>query len=227
PISIGLLFDTSGSMHDKMRKACEAAAAFFKTANVEDEFFLVEFGDRPKLAVPFTINSADVYHRITGLRPFGRTSLLDAIHLALGQMKRATNTRKALVIVSDGGDNCSRRSAGQIKSELVESEAQLYSMGIFDLGNSGKRPSEEKNGPQLLDALAAQSGGRSYPINTLDELPGISERISRSLRTEYILGYSPSGAANDGKYHRVRVTLATPESQLHISFRQGYYAPAQ
>ena len=105
PISIGLVFDTSGSMHDKMRKASEAAAAFFKTANAEDEFFLVEFGDRPRLAVPFTVDSREVYRRIAGLRPFGRTSLLDAIHMALAQMKSARNSRKALVIFSDGGAN--------------------------------------------------------------------------------------------------------------------------
>jgi Ca-activated chloride channel homolog len=229
PISIGLVFDTSGSMHDKMRKASEAAAAFFKTANAEDEFFLVEFGDRPKLAVPFTTDSQFVYRRIAGLRPFGRTSLLDAIHMALTQMKGARNSRKALVIFSDGGDNCSRQTAGQIKNALVESDIQLYAMGIFDLEDSRKHPREEREGPQLLDELAAKTGGYNYPVKDLEELPAISARISRELRTEYVLGYSPAGVARDGKYHRVRVTLtgAAEARELRTYYRQGYYAPGQ
>jgi len=229
PASIGLLFDTSGSMQNKMRKASEAAAAFFRTANTDDEFFLVEFGDRPKLAMPFTTDSQEVFRRIAGLRPFGRTSLLDAIHLALTQMKGARNSRKALVIFSDGGDNCSRRTAGQIKNALVESDVQLYAMGIFDPADAPKHTPEERDGPKLLDDLAAQTGGHNYPVLRLDDLPAISARISKELRTEYVLGYSPAGAAHDGKYHRVRVILAAPEQmqRLRAYYRQGYYAPGQ
>ena len=228
PISIGLLFDTSGSMHNKMHKAVEAAAAFFKTANAEDEFFLVEFGDRPKLVIPFTTDAQLVYQRISRLKPFGRTSLLDAIHMALAQMKRARNSRKAMIIFSDGGDNSSRQTAGQIKNALVESDIQLYAMGIFGLPGS-LNSSEERDGPKLLDELASRTGGHHYPVNSLDDLPSISARISRELRTEYVLGYSPSGAAHDGKYHRVRVILAAPEQvhDLHAYYRQGYYAPMQ
>jgi Ca-activated chloride channel family protein len=228
PISIGLLFDTSGSMHNKMGKASEAAAAFFKTANPEDEFFLVEFGDKPKLVVPFTTDAEQVYRKILSLKPFGRTSLLDAIHLALARMKGARNSRKALVIFSDGGDNCSRQTASQIKNALVESDIQLYAMGIFDADFSRKHtPAEERDGPKLLDQLAAQTGGRDYPVSDLQQLPAISAHISKDLRTEYVLGYSPSSTARDGKYHRVRVTLAAPDKagQFRTFYRQGYYSP--
>ncbi len=229
PISIGLLFDASGSMRSKIHKGSEAAAAFFRTANPEDEFFLVEFGDRPRLTVPFTADPARIYRRIAGLRPFGRTSLLDAIHMALAQMKGARNSRKALVVVSDGGDNSSRQTAGQIKHALVESDLQLYSMGIFEGDESHPQSREERNGPTLLDTLAGETGGHNYPINNLDQLPALSARISKELRTEYLLGYSPAGAARDGKYHRVRVTLAAPTDgqKLRTYYRQGYYAPAQ
>jgi Ca-activated chloride channel family protein len=211
-----------------MRKACEAAAAFFKTANPEDEFFLVSFGDRPKVAMTFTPDSDKVYQRIVGLHPFGRTSLLDAIDVALGQMKKARNLRKALVIVSDGGDNFSRRSAGQVKNALLESDVQLYSMGIFD-ADSRKHTAEEREGPKLLDDLATHTGGKNYSVDRLEELPAISVRISRELRTEYLLGYAPASAARDGKYHRVRVSLAIPGEvrRFHTSYRQGYYAPAE
>jgi Ca-activated chloride channel family protein len=228
PVSIGLVFDTSGSMTTKMRKSSEAAATFFKTANNDDEFFLVEFNDRPKLTVPFTPDSDEIYRRIAHTRPFGRTSLLDAIHLALVQMKNAHNLRKAIVILSDGGDNRSRFTAHEIKNAMLESDVQLYAMGIFDLDDLHKHPIEEQNGPVLLSELAEQTGGAMYTVAQLDELEAVSERISRELRNQYLLGYSPMDAARDGKYRRVKVKINAPDlSNLRTYFRHGYYAPEQ
>src|SRR5579872_942719 len=228
PVSIGLVFDTSGSMNNKMRKSAEAAATFFKTANSDDEFFLVEFNDRPKLTVPFTPDSDLISRRIFHTRPFGRTSLLDAIHLALVQMKNAHNLRKALVILSDGGDNRSRFSASEVKNAMLESDVQLYAMGIFDLDDLHKHPIEEQNGPQLLEDLAEQTGGAMYTVDNLDQLEPASERISRELRSQYLLGYSPSDDERDGKFRRVKVKLNAPElPNLRTYFRHGYFAPAQ
>jgi VWFA-related protein len=229
PLSIGLVFDTSGSMQNKMRKCTEAAATFFRTSNAEDEFFLVEFNDRPKLTVPFTADSDEIYNRIAHTKPWGRTSLLDAIHLAMVQMKQARHLRKAIVILSDGGDNRSRYSFSEIKNTMLESDVQLYAMGIFDHGDARRKPAEEKNGPRLLDQLAEQSGGRHYPVDDLDELNSISDRISKELRTQYLLGYSPTNDGRDGKYHRVRVNLLPPKEMpaLRTYYRHGYYSPAQ
>jgi VWFA-related protein len=230
PVSIGLVFDASESMRNKLHKSSEAAAAFFKTANPEDEFFLVEFNERPHLAIPFTSDSDELYRHIVRTRTMGRTSLLDAIHMALQQMKKARNSRKAIVIVSDGGDNCSRYSVGQIKNALVESEVQVYAMGIFDPEDSPKkRPREEVKGPGLLSELAELSGGRHYPIDDLNELPGISERIGLELRTQYVLGYSPANSDRDGKYRRIRLNLMPPAGtpSLRTQYRHGYYAPAE
>jgi Ca-activated chloride channel family protein len=229
PLSIGLVFDASGSMRNKIHKSSEAAAAFFKTANPEDEFFLVEFNERPRLAIPFTFDSEELYNHIVHTRTVGRTSLLDAIHMAILQMKKATNSRKALVIVSDGGDNCSRYSVGQIKNALVESDVQLYAMGIFDVDDSPKkRPPEEVKGPGLLSELAELSGGRHYPIDDLNELPQISERIGLQLRNQYVLGYSPANIERDGKYRTIKLNLAPPPGMptLRTQYRHGYYAPA-
>jgi VWFA-related protein len=228
PLSVGLLFDTSGSMHNKIHKAAEAAAAFFKTSNAQDEFFLVEFSERPKLIVPFTPDSDEIYDRIARARPFGRTALLDAIHMALEHMKTARNPRKAIVIVSDGGDNRSRHSVREIKNALVESDAQLYAMGIFD-ENTRKHPQEEKNGPRLLDELAEQSGGRDYHVDSLEHLPSISERISAELRDQYLIGYSPSSDARDGKFHTVKLLIQAPQNAaaMRTYYRHGYYAPTQ
>src|SRR5580658_8792042 len=229
PLSIGLVFDASGSMRNKLHKSSEAAAAFFKTANPEDEFFLVEFNERPHLAIPFTSDSEELYNHIVHTRTMGRTSLLDAIHMAILQMKKARNSRKAIVIVSDGGDNCSRYSVGQIKNALLESDVQVYAMGIFDLDDSPKkRPPEEVKGPELLSELAELSGGRHYPIDDLNELPHISERIGMELRNQYVLGYSPANLERDGKYRTIKLSLAPPEGmpKLRTQYRRGYYAPA-
>jgi len=229
PVSVGLLFDSSGSMQNKIRKSSEAVATFFKTANAEDEFFLVEFNERPKLAVSFTRDSDDIYRKVAHIRPFGRTSLLDAIHLASEQMKNARNLRKALVILSDGGDNRSRYTAHEIKNALLESDVQVFAMGIFDPDDVPKRTPEEAKGPQLLDELAEQTGGRMYTVDKLDDLANISARIGNQLRNQYLLGYSPNNPVRDGKYRHVKVNLIAPEgsADLRTYYRHGYYAPAQ
>jgi len=230
PLSIGLVFDASASMRSKMHKSSEAAAAFFRTTNPEDEFFLVEFNERPRLAIPFTSDANELYQHIVRTRTVGRTSLLDAIHLAILQMKKAAHSRKAIVIVSDGGDNCSRYSVGQIKNALLESDVQVYAMGVFDFDDSGrKRPLEEVNGPKLLNELAELSGGRHYPIDDLNDLPRISERIGVELRNQYLLGYSTTNPDRDGKYRKIKLDLAPPAGMpaLRVQYRQGYYAPAQ
>jgi VWFA-related protein len=226
PISIGMLLDASGSMRNKMHRSCEAAASFFKTANAEDEFFLVKFNERPKLAVSFTPNADELYEHIARTKPYGQTSLLDAIHLAMRQMKNAHNSRKALVVFSDGGDNRSRHSASEIKNALNESDVQLYAMGIFD-SDSSKLPSEERNGPQLLRELAEQTGGRHFAVDNLDDLPAISARIGTELRNQYLFGYSSSNPVKDGKYRKVQLTVAPPKEMppLKTFYRHGYYAP--
>jgi VWFA-related protein len=227
PVSVGLLFDTSGSMKAKMKKAAEAAESFFRTANAEDEFFLIEFNDRARLTSRFTSDSDAVYQQIAHARPTGRTTLMDAIYLAVGQMKKARHLRKALVILSDGGDNWSRHSAREIRGELIESDVQVYAMGMFDPELTAKHPEEERNGPRLLDELSELTGGRHYPVPTLDELPAISARIGRELRSQYLLGYYSTNPEKDGKYRQVVVKLATPNArELRTYYRRGYYAPA-
>jgi Ca-activated chloride channel family protein len=228
PVSAGVLLDVSGSMRNKMAKASEAATEFFKFANPEDEFFLVEFNGRARLTVPFTLDWPHIADRIAAVKPSGMTAMLDGIHLAIAQMKHAQHTRKALVVVSDGGDNFSRRNLRELKATLIESDVQVYSLGVFDHDYSVKHTPEERNGPTLLDQVALDTGGRTFPVS-LDALPRIGEQIARELRDQYVLGYSPAAPTTDGKYHRVNLKLATPnaESDLRTYYRQGYYAPGQ
>ena len=229
PMSIGLLFDASGSMKNKRQKVSQAAASFFKTANKEDEFFLVQFNDRAKLVVPFTPDVDELYARIAGVRPFGRTALLDGVHMGLQHMKKARNLRKALVILSDGGDNWSRHNVREVKNALLESDVQVYAMGIFDADSASHHAREERDGPILLDDLAGQTGGLLYSVTNIDDLPAISARISRELRTQYLLGYSPTHPVRDGKYRRVQVKLAVPKEMpgLRAYYRPGYYGVPQ
>ena len=158
------------------------------------------------------------------------TSLLDAIDLSLAQMKKARHTRKAIVIISDGGDNWSRHSLREVRNGLLESDVQLYAMGIFDPDYLKKHEAETRNGPALLDELARQTGGRNYTISDVNDLPGISAKIGNDLRNEYLLGYY-TAATRDGKYHKVNVNVSLPDAippdrnaPLRTYFRKGYYA---
>ncbi len=228
PVSIGFLLDSSGSMRNKKQKASEAAAAFFRTANAEDEFFLIEFDDRPKLAVPFTTDTDLLYKEISHARPYGRTSLFDAIHLGLEVMKGARHNRKALVIVSDGGDNRSRRTFSAIKSDVLEADVQLYAMGIYDSEGAAQGSAEEANGPELLEHLAELTGGRHFPVLNLGTLPEVSTRIGQLLRSRYLLGYNPTNESRDGRYRGVKLDVAEPtDPGLRVQYRKGYYAPQQ
>lgn len=226
PLSIGVLFDASGSMKNKIAKSAEAVSAFFKTSNAEDEFFLIEFNERPRLAVPFTQDSDAIYKHVAHTRAIGRTSLLDAIHMSLQQMKTARNLRKAIVIVSDGGDNRSRYTESEIKASMREADVQVYALGIFDPDDQPKRTREEKDGPRLLGELADETGGRHYPVEDINRLPELCARIGNELRNQYLIGYAPTNGADDGRYRHVKVTVVPPPEMppLRTHHRQGYYA---
>ncbi len=229
PLSIGLVFDTSGSMGSKLQKSRQAAAQFFKTANPEDEFFLVEFNDRPQMIVPFTTDTEDIQNRLTFTQSKGRTALLDGIYMAMNQMKKAHNPRKAILIISDGGDNSSRYTEREIKNAVREADVQVYAIGIFEPMASRGRTAEELGGPGLLSEIAEQTGGRDFPVENLSELPDVAAKIGIELRNQYVLYYSPKNAERDGKYRHVNVKLVQPRGlpPLKAFYRLGYYAPTQ
>jgi len=229
PLSVGVVFDCSGSMGHKLEKSRLAVAQFFKTANPEDEFFLVQFSDSANLIQPFTRNLEEIQNHLTFTQSKGRTALLDAIYLALHEMKRAHNPRKALLVISDGGDNNSRYTEPEIKNLVKEADVQIYAIGIYEAMAARGRTPEEAAGQGLLTEIAEQTGGRQYPVDNLNELPDIAAKIGVELRNQYVLGYSPSNREHDGKYRRVTVKLVQPRGMptLRPFWRQGYYAPAQ
>ncbi len=229
PISFGIVFDGSGSMGNKLLKSRQAVAQFFRTANPEDEAFLVTFNDRAELAVPFTHNLAEIQSKLTFTQSKGKTALLDAIYLAIHQMKRAQNPRKAVLVISDGGDNNSRYTEGEIKNLVREADVQIYAIGIYEPIGARMRTAEELAGPGLLTDVAEQTGGRQYAVENLNELPDIAAKIGIELRNQYIIGYSPANQERDGKYRRVQVRLVQPRGlpPLRAHWRMGYYAPIE
>jgi VWFA-related protein len=230
PVAVGLVFDISGSMGPKLQKSRQAAAAFFKTANPDDEFFLVEFNDQPKMEVPLTRDADDIQNHLTFAQSKGRTALLDAILLALHELKKSQKNRKALLIISDGGDNSSRYSEAEVRKAVRESDVLIYAVGVFEPYGSRSRTPEESSGPGLLTDVCEQTGGRHLPAD-VNELPDIASKIGVELRNRYVLGFTPATQVRDGKFHTLLVKVITPKElklpALRAYFRHGYFAPTQ
>ncbi|HMH80679.1 MAG TPA: VWA domain-containing protein [Candidatus Acidoferrum sp.] len=228
PISIGVIFDLSGSMSNKIAKAREAAVQFFKTANPADEFFMVSFNERAELTSAFTNSVEDLQNRMMATNARGRTALLDAIYLGLSEMRGAHNAKRALLILSDGGDNHSRYNESDIKRLVREADTQLYAIGIFDpLGNRARTP-EELNGPSLLTDVTDMTGGRVFSVEKLEDLPDIATKIGMELRNQYVLGYHPSNKAHDARWRKIKIKLRAPKGlpPLSVYNKTGYYAPS-
>ncbi len=226
PISIGVILDMSGSMSDKLEETQQAALEFLKTANPRDEFFLVTFNDRAELTSPFAFDINVLQERMMSVKPKGGTALLDAIYLGLDQMKNARNSKHALLVISDGGDNHSRYNETQIRNVLKEADCSLYAIGIFNFEDMW-RTYEEHHGPTLLSELAEITGGRMFPVSRLGDLPDIAAKIGMELRNRYILGYRPNDARYDGSWRRIKVNVVPPTHPrpLNVYARTGYYSP--
>jgi len=229
PLSIGLLVDTSGSMGSKIETSRQAVAQFLKTMNAQDEAFLIEFSDRAELATGFTEHTDEIENKLTVVESQGLTALLDAVYMGLREMKKAKNPRKALLIISDGGDNNSRYTAEEIKNLVREADVQIYSMGVFEPFPYSGISGAELSGPRLLSQISEQTGGRAFAATSDNALPGIATRIGIELRNQYVLAYSPTAQNRDGKYRKVEVKLNQPDGlpSLKARWRLGYYAPTQ
>ncbi len=229
PISVGLIFDSSGSMSDKIQKSKEAALQFFKTSNPQDEFLLINFNESPNLISGFTSKFENLQERLLFVKSGGKTALLDAIYLGMAEMKKASTHRKALLVISDGGDNHSRYTENDVKKAVKESDVEIYAVGVFEPLSSRNRTPEEAAGPGLLSELAEISGGRLFSVEDANELPDIAEKISIELRNQYVIGYKPSNLVRDGRWRRIKVKLDPPRGlpPLQVYARTGYYAPTQ
>src|SRR6202165_2448999 len=226
PVSIGVIFDMSGSMSSKIDRAREAVGEFFKTANPQDEFFMITFADQPQEVSDFTQSVEDIQGKLIYTVPKGRTALLDAIYLGVSKMRQAKYAKKAILIISDGGDNHSRYTEGEIKSLVKESDLLIYAIGIYD----HYFPTEEERlGPVLLGDIAELTGGRAFTIDNPNDLADVATKIGIELRNQYVLGYRPNKPGHDGKWRKIKVKLLAPRGlpPLRVYAKTGYYAPSE
>ena len=225
PVSLGIILDVSGSMNDKMPRVREAVNQFCEASNPQDEFFLVTFSDEPRLVVDFTSNPEDLKKELVFTQPKGRTSLLDAIYLGLRKMKNAKYGKRALLVISDGGDNHSRYGEREIKGLAKESDVMIYSIGVFD--RYVPTP-EELRGPSLLTDVAEPTGGRAFTVDNPNLMPPIARHIGMELRTQYVLAYRPQEAPRKSTWRKIRVRLRLPRKFpfLQAHAKTGYYASA-
>lgn len=223
PVSIGILVDTSRSMSYKLDRAREAVRQFCEIANPEDEFFLITFANEPQLASDFTPHSENISNALLTARSNGQTSVLDAIYMGLQKMRSARYGRKALLILSDGGDNHSRYTEHDVKSAIRESDVTLYAIGTYEKWVSTQ---EEMLGPDLLRSLAQSTGGVAFALEDANQMPAVSRNIGDRLRHQYVLAYEPESRSHDGKWHKISVKLRLPKrfAFLHVAARPGYYA---
>ena len=229
PLSVGIVVDTSGSMGLKMDTSHRAVTEFLKTMNAQDEAFLIQVADKAEIVQGFTGDMRQIEDHMQTLQSGGLTALLDAVELGVGEMKKAKNPRKAIVIVSDGGDNNSRYTASDIKGVVKEADTQIYAFGVFDPVIFPQLSAEEVSGPRLLAQIADQTGGRAFGAAQFSQLPGIAEKIAIELRNQYVLAYAPTNNERDGKYRKVEVKVKQPAGlpALKARWRLGYYAPSQ
>jgi Ca-activated chloride channel family protein len=216
PISVGVVFDISGSMEKKLDQSREAVRELVRLSMPGDEFFLTVFNELPKPVFGFTADPLRIEDGLAGIRADGGTALFDALYLATHQMKIAGRARKVVLVLSDGKDNSSRYTEREVKALLREADVRIFAVSMMDRS-------------RVLEEVAEESGGRAYRVRRLEELPALAARLSAEMHNHYVLSYTPSNPANDGRYRRVKVELipAAGEPQLHATWRRGYYGPTQ
>jgi Ca-activated chloride channel homolog len=224
PVSLGVVFDVSGSMRgDKIAKAREALAKFIDTSHSRDEYFLIGFNNRAQLLLDHTRDSDSLLEKLTFVQTKGQTALYDATYLGVERVSRGTHPKRAILLISDGQDNSSRYTFTELRRLLKESDVIIYAIGIVDghddsaLGYTGRA---------ILEELSGVSGGKAFFPSTSAEMNDTFERIALELRTQYSIGYRPSNFANDGKWHKLKIKVQPPRGfpRLFVRGREGYFA---
>jgi Ca-activated chloride channel homolog len=228
PISLGVILDVSKSMKNKMDDARDAALQFFESANPQDDYFVITFADYPELLADTSRSVGFVRERLATVVPDGHTAMLDAIYLGITKLRHARHGRRALLVISDGGDNHSRYTERELKKLVEEADVEIYGIGIFDRMLGLLSPPEERDGKRLLAAVSEATGGRLITLHSAKELPEIAAQVSLELRNQYVLGYRPGNGARDGKWRPIDVVLTTADGRrLHIHAKRGYTAAGE
>jgi len=225
PVSLVVVLDASGSMSARLGDEQKAFTQLLTASNPQDDFSLIAVGDTPRAMAPWGEGVDGIQKSVSALQSSGETALWDAMMLGLDELKRARHPRKAMIVLSDGGDNHSRYSERALRSRLRESDVQVYAVGLF---NRFATRLEEKAGPLQLEEVTAGTGGRVLAVHDAKEMERAVAQISLELRNQYVLGYYPRIIARDGNWHKVKVRVTGPaRSRLHLYAKEGYYAPQE
>lgn len=224
PASIGIIFDTSGSMSgDAFERAKEALTRFIQTSHPRDEYFLIGISSTPQLLLDRTRDGKAVLDKFTYAQPHGNTAIYDAVYLGVERLTHATYPRRAIILISDGEENNSRYSFRKLRQELDESGVVVYTLRV------GALPLPKSISWMIMDPLASISGGKAYWPRSSERMDEAFEQIALDLRRQYSIGYLPANFAADGRRHKLKVVLAAPREQAQqivVRYREGYYAVA-
>jgi Ca-activated chloride channel homolog len=225
PVSVGVIFDVSGSMSgDKIKRARDALGKFIQTSHDSDEYFLIAFNSRAQLLLDKTRDGNSVLDKLTFVETKNQTALYDACYLGVEKVQRGVHPKRALLLISDGQDNDSRYTFNELRKLLKESDVVLYAIGILSGSDAGSSMGMEGQG--VLDELAGVSGGKAFFPRSAAEMDDIFEQIALELRHQYSIGYKPEAFANNGKWHRIKVKVTPPRGlpRLFVRSKEGYYA---
>ncbi len=225
PMSLGIIFDVSGSMKEKLSVARDAAVTFLKSGNPDDEYFLVEFASRPEIAEDFTTDITKLQNHLIFAPAKGMTAMYDSVYLGLEKLKEGSNPKKALLLITDGEDNRSRYTFSNVKEFVKEQDIQIYAIGIVNDWNS--QLAAGRTGQALIEELSDLTGGRAFFPESVYELQDICTKIAVELKNQYVIGYSSTNTAKDGKWRKLRVKINAPKGlpPLNVRAKSGYYAP--
>jgi Ca-activated chloride channel homolog len=226
PASIGILFDVSGSMKEKINRAREALRAFIETSHFEDDYFLIAFNHRTNLVAEFT-DGDTLLNKLTLVAPNGQTALYDAAYMGCEKVKQGRHRKRVLLLISDGQDNSSRYSYGELQKAYKEADVQIYCVGITELG--GGDGILDMQGQAILEEIARMSGGKAFFPRSAEELEDATTRITLELRHQYSLGYVPTSLKRDGKWRKIKVRINPPRGlpSLTVRAKEGYYATSR
>jgi Ca-activated chloride channel family protein len=225
PVSVGVIFDVSGSMSgDKVKRARDALSKFIQTSHNSDEYFLIAFNQRAQLLLDKTRDGNAVLDKLTFIQTRNNTALYDACYLGVEKVQRGTHPKRALLLISDGQDNNSRYTFNELRRLLKESDVVLYGIGILGGGDAGSELG--MGGQGILDELASVSGGKAFFPRNSAEMDDIFEQIALELRHQYSIGYKPTNFSNDGHWHKIKVKVTPPRGlpRLFVRSKEGYYA---
>jgi len=226
PVSIGLIFDVSGSMKEKINTSREAAVTFLKTGNPQDEYFLETFSNRPQVAEDFTSDISKLQNKIVFQNANGMTAMYDAVYASLEKLKEGTNPKKALLLITDGEDNRSRYTFANVRDFVKEQDVQIYAIGI--VGDYNSQLGSGRTGRALLEELADLTGGHAFFPDSVYDLEDICTKIAVELKNQYVIGYKSTNDNKDGKWRKIRVQVDGPKGvgHLNVKSKSGYYAAA-